>query len=122
MGQQTNKIQKRRRRLAYLERKKLKAKQAAVAPAKPKARRAAPKKKEAAPAPAPVADTPAVPTPERKPRRPRRRLPLQRSNGSTHEGVSVPHGARFPKHADGRKEGNTFNLPALPISCAVLRP
>ncbi|MCE9609721.1 MAG: hypothetical protein K8R23_05885 [Chthoniobacter sp.] len=42
MGQQTNKIQKRRRRLAYLERKKAKAK----APVKPKAvrKKAAPKK------------------------------------------------------------------------------
>lgn len=30
MGQQTNKIQKRRRRLAYLERQKVKAKEAAI--------------------------------------------------------------------------------------------
>jgi len=46
MGQQTNKIQKRRRRKAYVERLKVKA----VAKAKPKAK-AAPKK-AAAPAPA----------------------------------------------------------------------
>jgi hypothetical protein len=44
MGQQTNKIQKRRRRLAYLERQKIKAKAAAVKPAKKKA---APKKEKA---------------------------------------------------------------------------
>ncbi len=42
MGQQTNKIQKRRRRLAYLERKKVKAKTATVA--KPVKKKAAPKK------------------------------------------------------------------------------
>ena len=42
MGQQSNKIQKRRRRLAYLERQKLKAKAAATA--KPAKRKAAPKK------------------------------------------------------------------------------
>ena len=41
MGQQTNKIQKRRRRLAYIERKKVKAKAAVTKPAKKKA---APKK------------------------------------------------------------------------------
>ena len=47
MGQQINKVQKRRRRIAYLERKKAKAKEAAVL--KPKARRI-PAKKAAAPA------------------------------------------------------------------------
>ena len=36
MGQQTNKIQKRRRRLAYLERKKAKAKTPVKKPAKKK--------------------------------------------------------------------------------------
>jgi hypothetical protein len=46
MGQQTNKIQKRRRRLAYVERKKI----AAKVKAKPVAKKAAAKK--AAPAPA----------------------------------------------------------------------
>jgi len=52
MGQQSNKIQKRRRRLDYLERKALKAKEAAVASPRPKlARKAAPAKKEKAPAP-----------------------------------------------------------------------
>ena len=49
MGQQLNKIQKRRRRLAYLERQKIKAKAAAVA--KPAAKKKpAPVKKEKAPA------------------------------------------------------------------------
>lgn len=43
MGQQSNKIQKRRRRAAYLERLKTRAKEAAL---KPKARRS--KKSEAA--------------------------------------------------------------------------
>ncbi len=47
MGQQTNKIQKRRRRLAYLERKKAKAKVATIKPVKKKA--PARKKAEAAP-------------------------------------------------------------------------
>ena len=37
MGQQTNKIQKKRRRLAYLERQKAKAKVAAIKPVKKKA-------------------------------------------------------------------------------------
>ncbi|MEA3213033.1 MAG: hypothetical protein QOE70_6090 [Chthoniobacter sp.] len=46
MGQQTNKIQKRRRRLNYLERLKVKAKETAVAKAPKK--KAAPKKKDAA--------------------------------------------------------------------------
>lgn len=46
MGQQTNKIQKRRRRLAYLERKKAKAKVATIKPVKKKA----PAKKKAEPA------------------------------------------------------------------------
>ena len=57
MGQQTNKIQKRRRRLAYLERKKVKAKQ--VTPVKAPKKKAAPKKKEkveAAPEAAPAAE------------------------------------------------------------------
>jgi hypothetical protein len=46
MGQQLNKIQKRRRRVAYLERQKLKAKAAAVA--KPAAKKKpAPKKEKA---------------------------------------------------------------------------
>ena len=48
MGQQSNKVQKRRRRLAYLERQKTKAKQAVVAKA-PKKKPAA-KKKAAEPA------------------------------------------------------------------------
>ena len=52
MGQQLNKIEKRRRRANYLERLKTKAKEAAVS--KPKARRA-PAKKAEAPAPAPAA-------------------------------------------------------------------
>ena len=46
MGQQLNKIQKRRRRIAYLERKKAKSKEAAAL--KPKTRRVA--KKATAPA------------------------------------------------------------------------
>jgi hypothetical protein len=49
MGQQTNKIQKKRRRLAYLERRKIKAKAAAVKPVK---RKPAAKKKPAEAAPA----------------------------------------------------------------------
>lgn len=63
MGQQSNKIQKRRRRLAYLERQKLKTQEAAVLRA-PKKKAAAPKKaptEKKAPAPvaaAPVADAP----------------------------------------------------------------
>jgi len=48
MGQQLNKIQKRRRRLNYLERKASKAKENAVA--KPVKKKAAPKKAAAAPA------------------------------------------------------------------------
>jgi len=51
MGQQTNKIQKRRRRLAYNERQKIKTKEAAVSRA-PKKRVPAKKKAEAAPVPA----------------------------------------------------------------------
>jgi hypothetical protein len=51
MGQQSNKIQKRRRRLDYLERQKVKAKEAAVL--RPTKKKPAVKKKaEAAPAPA----------------------------------------------------------------------
>ena len=50
MGQQTNKIQKRRRRLAYLERKKIKALTSSVR--KPVKKKAAPKKKAPAAAPA----------------------------------------------------------------------
>jgi hypothetical protein len=47
MGQQSNKVQKRRRRLAYLDRKKAKAKAAAIA--KPAAKKKpAPKKEKAA--------------------------------------------------------------------------
>ena len=46
MGQQSNKIQKRRRRLAYLERQKIKAKAAATA--KPAAKKKAAPKKAAA--------------------------------------------------------------------------
>jgi hypothetical protein len=46
MGQQLNKIQKRRRRLNYLERKASKAKETAVA--KPVKKKAAPKKAAAA--------------------------------------------------------------------------
>ena len=49
MGQQSNKIQKRRRRLAYVERLKAKAKAAAIS--KPVKKKAAPKK-AAAEAPA----------------------------------------------------------------------
>jgi hypothetical protein len=49
MGQQTNKIQKKRRRLAYIERKKIKAKEAAVTKAAPKKKPVAKKKAEAAP-------------------------------------------------------------------------
>jgi hypothetical protein len=45
MGKQSNKIQKRRRRLTYLERKKAKAREAQHA-GKPKARRPLPQKKE----------------------------------------------------------------------------
>ena len=55
MGQQTNKIQKRRRRLAYIERKKVKALTASVR--KPIKKKAPAKKKTvAAPAPAPAAE------------------------------------------------------------------
>lgn len=46
MGQQTNKIQKRRRRLAYLERLKVKSKAAPVT-AKAVKKKAAPKKEKA---------------------------------------------------------------------------
>jgi hypothetical protein len=46
MGQQSNKIQKRRRRLAYLERQKIKAKAAATS--KPAKKKVAPKKPVAA--------------------------------------------------------------------------
>jgi hypothetical protein len=50
MGQQSNKIQKRRRRLDYIERQKVKAKEAAVMrPVKKKP--AVKKKSDAAPAP-----------------------------------------------------------------------
>lgn len=52
MGQQSNKIQKRRRRAAYLERKKVKAKETAAL--KPKTRRVA--KKPAAAEAAPAAE------------------------------------------------------------------
>lgn len=48
MGQQTNKIQKRRRRLAYIERKKVKALTSSVR--KPLKKKAPAKKKAAAPA------------------------------------------------------------------------
>ncbi len=44
MGKQYDKIIKRRRRLSYLERKKQKAKEAAVAAAKPRVRKPAPRK------------------------------------------------------------------------------
>ena len=54
MGQQSNKVQKRRRRLAYLERVKAKVKAAAVS--KPARKKAAPKKAAAAP----VAETAAA--------------------------------------------------------------
>ena len=61
MGQQTNKIQKRRRRERYVERLKQKAKLAPAA-AKPKVRKA-PAKKKAAPMTVitPVAAEPAAP-------------------------------------------------------------
>lgn len=49
MGQQSNKVQKRRRRLAYLERKKTKARDAVVSKSVKK-KPAAKKKAEAAPA------------------------------------------------------------------------
>lgn len=52
MGQQSNKIQKRRRRLAYLERLKIKAKESAVTKA-PKKKPVA--KKKAEPVAVPVA-------------------------------------------------------------------
>ncbi len=45
MGQQSNKIQKRRRRLAYIARKNAKAKAAAIS--KPVKKKAAPKKEKA---------------------------------------------------------------------------
>ena len=51
MGQQSNKIQKRRRRLAYLERLKIKAKESAVTKA-PKKKPAAKKKAEPVAVPA----------------------------------------------------------------------
>ena len=50
MGQQTNKIQKRRRRLAYIERKKVKALTSSVR--KPLKKKAPAKKKAVAAAPA----------------------------------------------------------------------
>jgi len=51
MGQQLNKVQKRRRRIAYLDRQKAKAKLvAANASAKPAAKKKAAPKKEKAPA------------------------------------------------------------------------
>jgi hypothetical protein len=53
MGQQSNKVQKRRRRANYLERQKIKAKAAAVTKPAAAKKKAAPKK--AAPAPAPAA-------------------------------------------------------------------
>lgn len=46
MGQQSNKVQKRRRRIAYLERQKAKAKAAAIT--KPAKKKAAPKKEKPA--------------------------------------------------------------------------
>jgi hypothetical protein len=51
MGQQTNKIEKRRRRLNYLERQKIKAKAAAAAKPAAKPKKAAPKKEKAEAAP-----------------------------------------------------------------------
>lgn len=54
MGQQSNKIQKRRRRLAYLERQKIKAKEAAVT--KGVKKKPAAKKKAAEPVAAPAAE------------------------------------------------------------------
>ena len=53
MGQQSNKVEKRRRRLAYIERLKVKAKAAAAT--KPAKKKAAPKK-AAAPAEAAAAE------------------------------------------------------------------
>ena len=59
MGQQSNKVQKRRRRANYLERQKIKAKAAAVT--KPAAKKkAAPKKAAPAPAAAVAAAAPAA--------------------------------------------------------------
>jgi hypothetical protein len=57
MGQQTNKVQKRRRRHDYLERQKTKAKEAVVAAAKPRPRKAPAAKKGT---PAPKAEHPAA--------------------------------------------------------------
>jgi hypothetical protein len=59
MGQQSNKIQKRRRRLIYMERKKLKAKEVNAA-AKPRVRKPVAKKEKSGPAPAASA-APAAP-------------------------------------------------------------
>ena len=53
MGQQSNKIQKRRRRLAYIERKKVKAKEVTIAKGAKKKPAA---KKKAEPVAAPVAE------------------------------------------------------------------
>lgn len=51
MGQQTNKIEKRRRRLNYLERQKIKAKVVVAAKPAPKPKKAASKKEKAEAAP-----------------------------------------------------------------------
>jgi hypothetical protein len=71
MGQQSNKVQKRRRRAAYLERKKTKLKQAVTAPPKPKPRKAPVKRPSAvaksaepkAAPPKPAESAPAAPPP-----------------------------------------------------------
>ncbi len=64
MGKQYDKIIKRRRRSNYLERKKVKAKEAAVAATKPRVRKpAAPRKTPAAPKPV-EATTPVAAAPE----------------------------------------------------------
>ena len=55
MGKQYDKVEKKRRRQAYIERKKIKAKEAAVAANKPRVRKPAAKKAAPAPAPAPAA-------------------------------------------------------------------
>ncbi|MEO8350206.1 MAG: hypothetical protein ABI680_00655 [Chthoniobacteraceae bacterium] len=59
MGQQSNKVQKRRRRINYIKRKK-EARIAAATSARPRVRKSPAKKKEAAPAPAAVEAAPAT--------------------------------------------------------------
>ena len=56
MGQQSNKVQKRRRRELYIERQKVKAQEAAVAANKPRVRKPAARKPAAEPVTAAVAE------------------------------------------------------------------